>query len=236
MRYFIFILSLGIFISCTHKHPITGWEIYNLKGKVKVVTQLEYAAKQDSNGTIRKGRLRTKRVDKYDEKGNQIETACYDSMGKVEFDYINHYDSNNHKIRETGIEAVWNSKNPLKIDSMIQIDEKCQNTVDDKNRTVKVTYNRINKPGITRYYIYDDNNRVVKVIDYNNVNKLLDSFRYINSDKGITSFFWDIKVGIKSRFDDCYTSFDSQNNWISCINYLENEPIFITERNIIYYQ
>ena len=70
-----------------------GWEANNLKGKVKSETVSSYSA-EDRFGEIQKkeGSLSSKYTNKFDDKGNIIESNYYKADGKLDFKVTNKFE------------------------------------------------------------------------------------------------------------------------------------------------
>ena len=82
MKKILSLFIVGLFlVGCSEKDAKkTGWERDNLKGKVKSITETKYKA-VEKPGKVQKVSLSKKYSYKYDNNGNKIEYASYNSNG-----------------------------------------------------------------------------------------------------------------------------------------------------------
>lgn len=92
----IFCVALFV-LSCSNQKIENDWTIENLKCKVKSYSEFSYKA-EDRFGNIEKGRRKRNNIleydfqNKYDEKGNQIESNSYNSDGSLDSKWTYKYE------------------------------------------------------------------------------------------------------------------------------------------------
>ncbi len=95
----------------------TDWERDELKGKVKESVRIDYAIKNKAGEDIKE--IDSKSISKYDARGNQIESAEYESSGDLKSKRIFKYDAkgNNIELADYGSNGDLKSKTISKYDA-----------------------------------------------------------------------------------------------------------------------
>lgn len=189
--------------------------IYNDKG---VIIETNYY------NTI--GNIETKYTYKYDKRGNKIETNEYNSDGNIETKYIYKYDDKGNKVEEN----KYNSDGILKTKYIFKYDNK--GYLLEKN-----TFYSEGLETITKYdYQFDDirNKIISKNYLYENYSyKVVDIFD--KSGNEVETIFYDEYEVITSHYTYEY-EFDEQKNWIKKIEFKNQTPTYLLEREIVYFE
>ncbi len=254
----ITIVILTLF-NCANKKQKDDWEIDGLKGKVKSYSHFTYKA-IDQFGVIEKdemireylfqnfqvlydekgnmieenryksdGSLDRKSIYKYDKKGNVIEGNKYESDGSLDSKNIYKYDKKGNKIEE----------NRYKSDG--SLDEKYTFKYDEKGNMIeenrcksggsldkKYTYKYDNKGNMIEENRYKSDNR----LESRNIYKYDDKGNMIEDDWTYILFNGEEKITKRS-----YTyEYDKHENWTKRIEFKDEFPKEITEREFEYYE
>ena len=227
---------------------------FNLKGKVKILTEIEYKISPNI-GKIKEGDMLYKYIYSFNETGNIIETNSYDPEGNLDGKYVYTYDNNK------GNKTEMISYNP---DG--SSDEKCTYNYDSKGNMIKeIWYN--SEGGISKQYgyKYDDKGNKIAMNRYDSRDSLIckDSYKYDDNGKKIEWNHYNlspptdgslskkviIKYDEKGNINvqniyladgnfECYSykyEYKKKGNWKKETIYKNGQPQYITERNIKYY-
>ncbi len=226
----------------------------NLKGKVKILTEIEYKISPNI-GKIKEGDMLYKYIYSFNEKGNLIETNSYDPDGNLDGKYT----YTNDNLKGTKIEMI--SYNP---DG--SSDEKCTYNYDSKgNLILEIWYDAEGSISKKYGYKYDDKGNEIAMNRYDAHDSLLckDSYKY--DDKG-EKIEWNhfnlspptdgsLSKKVIFKYDDNgninveniflsdgnfenYTykyDYAKKGNWKKETIYKNGLPQYITERKIKYY-
>jgi hypothetical protein len=78
--------------------------------------------------------------------------------------------------------------------------------------------------------------KTINTFSYDHFNNIIAEKRQTLKSKGLSEFSSCLSISLNDNFERNYVyTFDSQNNWISKIEFERNEPKMITERKIVYY-
>lgn len=171
------------------------------------------------------GKIESKFTFKYDKRGNKIETNEYNSDGNIETKYIYKYDDKGNKVE----------KKKYNLDGILE--KKYIFKYDDKGNLLEETFYSEDLEKITKYdYQYDDigNKIISKNYLYENFSyKVVDI--YDNKGNEIEAIFYDEYEVITSHYTYEY-EFDEQKNWIKKIEFKNQTPTYLLEREIVYFE
>ena len=196
MKYSIIVLAALLIQSCSNKKAENDWTRNELQGKVLSYSEFSYEV-VERFGNIKKGKRKRQysfskdKQNKYDEKGNEIESNGYNSDGSLDYKYTYKYDEKGNKIEwnsyksdgslnykftykydEKGNEIEWNSYN-----SDGSLDYKYTYKYDEKGNEIES--NRYKSDGSLNYkftykYEFDkQDNWIKKIIFLNEIPKYI---------------------------------------------------------------
>ncbi|HUM50798.1 MAG TPA: hypothetical protein PK431_03245 [Chitinophagales bacterium] len=202
------------------------------------------------------GNLYSKTITKYDKNGKEIESNIYDSDDNIESKSINKYDEKGNKIENyyynngslvsKEICKYDNRGNIIESDKYLSSNElfgldkrhiKYMYKYDTKNR--KIEYNSISyksdgsidEQNIEKYK-YDDKENIIEEYELTNYN-----IKESEAHKYTQSFLDIVKENNNKIFITKYKyTFDKYGNWITKIQFKNDFPKIITERQIEYYK
>ena len=215
----ILTILIAVFSITTIYAQETDVEKEGFKGKVKIVTQVNYDYVDNS-----KGEEYERYIIKYDSDGNTIEKNGHtDRRGTINQEHTYKYDSDGNKIDE-----IQYSKGKLK--------KTCK--YDSYGNMIEES--RYNSDGSLDYkwtFKYDEDGNKVEWIIYNSAGSLTDKYTYkYDAHKNKISEVWILDDGtIINNWTREYT-YDSKGNWIKIIIFVSKLPIKIDEREITYFQ
>ena len=180
----LILLCLPLLFSCGRKKKDN--DLGNLKGKVKSVIRMHFAAKEVF-GDFEKGDLDYKYEYKYDKDGNITETSSYDKDGKLRL-----YSSNKYKYDKDGNmteEASCNKDGELRNKTKYKYDE-------EGNLTEEDLYNKDGELRNKTKYKYDEDGNLIEDIHYTKDGKLWYKTKYkYDKDSNLTESNQYNKVG-----------------------------------------
>lgn len=217
----------------------------NLHGNVKSIHDCCYEADK-INGEIITGKLESKELtifdrngnievfssnfesyrneNKYDSKGNKIESIKYDSDGSISYIVTYIYDEYGNMIEYSGKypdgklfmrDISRYNKDGFKIEETLFFETKIASN---------------------ESYRYDDIGNMIESISYKSDGRISHKFLYKRDEHGnlIESKLYNAN-GIIDRVWSCEYKYDKRGNWINQIRYDDNNPTSITERVIEYF-
>ena len=251
MIHLAFIFIMG---SCSNSKVNNDCSILNLKGNIKFVKEINYGANErfgeidkeerfglsellfDRKGNIveqksydKNESLTEKVLKNYNEKGNIIETNTYDSKGqlisKIKYE---------HNVRGVAIEEkVYDYNGKLLVKRM--------NTHDDKGNIIESnSFLSDDVLGSKDVFVYSNSNLIeVRSFKGDGALATIWNFKYDNKNNKVESNFVSespfSEFNKKIKFSYKYEVFDKNGNWIKRIEYEDEIPKSITEREIEYY-
>ncbi|WP_179335345.1 hypothetical protein [Winogradskyella costae] len=249
------ILILGLLATltlnnCANEIKENDWVEDKLKSKVLSYKETSFSAK-DSFNIISKGERKRESFNsdyekRYNEKGNIIEVSNYDSNGllnqKSKYEY--------NKLDLLTVKKEYSSDGSLNtIISYKYGDNKTMTEWDNgENGTVcKLHYNEngdieknwyLDGDLYSKYlFKYDKNGNEVEIISYSEDNKIDNSWnlKYNELEYIVEKQRYDkdnnLIREIKYKYD-----YDKNNNWIKRIDFVDNFPLYVLEREYEYYK
>lgn len=256
------VLTLAItfigFISCSSGEPKENdLQKENLKGKVKSITEIEYYPIEQGEKIIKGNTTSSgKIITFYNLKGNRIEKKQYNLGNDVILKFSYHYDNkelltkwevydvdeelNKNKLihqytykydNDFLVETIWYNTNEDKSQKWVyknnkkgqQIEEKICDIQGECSWTSTFEYdnkgNFIQKDSYKEEVLYER-----KIIKYDDNNNILEKKQYYIVDENLNT-----------KYSYKYTKYDSNSNWIQQIEYENDKPQKIVEREIEYY-
>jgi antitoxin component YwqK of YwqJK toxin-antitoxin module len=193
-------------------------------------TNYEYEYDYDSNGNIlqkyttKDGNYNGKKNYRYDSSGNLIEELTYLNDDEFNYSYkkINVYDSN-HNI----ISTIISFTDGEKYEETFTYDSK-NNLTKNVTKNNSGTFDVINKK-------YDNNSNLIEEKEYKNKN-LVKIWEYKYDDEGnkvefIKSRYWEGEMTESKKYKYNYKN----NELYETVIYIDDEPVFVIEREVIFY-
>lgn len=240
--------------SCTNSNKDNDWKGYNLSGKVKTLKETTYEAEEKfgkiEKGKIRKysnnqiqqikfnkkgyrteinsyesdGELKEKYIFEYDNKDNKSEQKIYDSDGSLRFKYLYKYDKKGILIEE----SIYNSDGSLFYKFLFEY---------DKNKKLRGMNSYDSDGELQEKYVFEYDKKRCK-----SEQKTYDSdgslkykfFHKYDKKRNLTETTIVDKLDQKYEYKYEY-EFDKKGNWINRIEFKNNIPNEITEREIEYF-
>ncbi|MFJ1427832.1 hypothetical protein ACILD6_04405 [Capnocytophaga canimorsus] len=219
---------------------IDGLCVYNEKGDIIEINRY------NSDGS-----LNWKGVYKYDNKGNKIEENGYNSDGSFVSKMIYKYDDKDNLIEENWSDSsgnIYDGPTYKYDDKGNQIEKNHYHSdgsfegkqiykYDDKGNQIEL--NNYNYDGDFVGKItckYDDKGNKVEAEMHNDWNGFIRLiFKYDDKNNVVEMNMYDSKEGSEDKITFKY-EFDTKGNWVKLINYENDKPELIIEREIEYYQ
>lgn len=192
-------------------------DIRNYDNKVKLDSVYEYKSNNNLDNNY---------IFKYDDRGNNIEGIWYKSDGSLDDRYTYKYDDKGNKVEY----KEYNSDGILE-------EEYTWKYNDNGNIIEKYRYNFDGKLEKEYTWKYDDNGNLVEFNIYNSDGKLEEYIILEYDDNGnlVEDIWYNSDGSIYKKYTYKF-KFDKKNNWIERIEYIDDTPNSIIEREIEYYQ
>lgn len=164
----------------------------------------------------------------YDANGNRILSTSFDKQNKLKYKTIYRYNENNLLIEEIHLSA----EEKLKARELYRYDK-------NGNRILWEHYLSDGRLSSSIRHTYDNINNLVDNLMCELRDSILiigDHFKYVydSLNNEIEEKTLDAKGVLVRKLISQYT-YDAKGNWIECIQYINNNPIYIKERVLEYY-
>lgn len=253
-KYVVFILFVVFFMSVYAQYNKKKYYLWkeHLLGNIKEITETSYDAK-DVFGEIQKKSITYKSIDKFDIKGNLIESDYYDNFfkDKHELKEIFRYDKTGHRIEQNNYKLDGSLENKFifkyddkgnqieyaSYDSDGSLMDKNIYKYDNQGNQIECAYYHSDGSLINKStYNYDNKGNEIEMNTYNTSGSL--EFRYIYKydNKGNETEYttYNSDGSLTGTFTWKY-KYDIKGNWNESIKYKNTIPIIINEREITYY-
>lgn len=251
--FFIFIITF-ITNSCGSNFSPNDWQRKNLKGKVKSIITSRYKVLGNKNQwTTGKKYVSGERGYVYNNAGMLTEVHTFNNnqlIGK----YTNTFDASNHlkesiRFSETGslIEKIvgsFDKKKRLSIRKQYNFQNDLlgvvENYEDEQGNIVRrIAKNAKGKVNYRTEFEYNKKNQLIKQTSYSDNKKLYPNYttQYKNYDKqgNFTLVEYYDKETNEKQIKIYQYKYDSNENWIEMIEFIENKATRLTKRTIEYY-
>jgi hypothetical protein len=234
--------------------PVLSWAQnndyarWNLKGKVKTIKETSYSV----NDQHAKDSLEYYFLNEFNSEGNKIVDAAYLPDGKLVKSYSYSYGTNNERTEEK------------QFDGDGKLIRTISYTYDTKGNLLEdSSIDSQGKPGKKIVFTYDNSGKVIEDNSYGGDGKLQKKFTYTYDDRGNkieTNRFdsngnperktlcnYDAQNNpleeVSTKPDQTVLKkvnfsyeYDAHNNWIVKTTFVEDKPVNILEREIVYYE
>ncbi len=246
------VIVVFLFTNCTNTHK-TNWERDGLKGKVKSYSEILYNDVVVDSAGILKGKKFYIRKNTYDKKGNirdeivlsangrynrryksnkydkrncSLEMECYKNDTLVSVQKFK-YDKNDYRIsaHEYNLDGTLISYNTYKNDKK---GNRVQLNSFDKNDQLafKTEFKYDKKNNLIEEMVYFKKDNFYKTTyEYDAKGNMIKGKRYAKSDS------LNVDMEIISKYE-----FDKKGNWLKKVDYKNDKPFFMTEREYEYYE
>jgi hypothetical protein len=216
------------------KGNMTEMIYYNIDGNISTRSIYKYNTKGNNIETNRyesNGNLYEKIIYIYDDKCNNIEEVRYNPDGSIEFKFLFSYDNDGNK---TGVNEICKSSYD---DSYFEIKCSVDYKFDNQGNVIeKIEYSSDGSLDNKCSYIYDDNDNMIQKIRQSSNETDHDKYKFSYDEKG--NIVEESKYDKLGQLQYCYKykyEFDDKMNWIRRIDYENEIPCYVIERQIEYY-
>ncbi len=209
-------------------YPPISKEIYKYNSENKLIEKREYYNTYDENVSVETYNYNSngKLIEKF--LNNELdESYQYDSKGnlilKNKYGYADFPESETFK---------YDSKGKLverKVEG--ELTEYCKNN-DKGDLEVKTIHYHNNHDHRVETYIYDS---IGSLFHENRTDEIVEINEYDEKNNLIWCYYGEINVGLLYKVE-CRYDFDNYGNWIKKVEYVNDVPIWITEREYTYYE